>query len=282
MRARHAATPSAVVNRTLTTPCGWSLNTRTLSTGPHLAHSAEISPSSSSASLCSATSPAANMLRRMTVDFSAVSLSSNPPHVSSFSCFCSIIFLSFLLMALALGSYLSPFISNLATVTVMLVVLSARKGAPSSSWQASGTDGSRRYVTSASPLSEPVALSLYSLMRGCRCSSSLISPYLENTVTTSSTVTSSGRPVTYTLVLFFSSNHSAGLAGAAGCPFCFLFLRPAGPAGAAAGAPSAAPASASDDGPPASVALRLRSSAAAPSSPATAALSEGMTSSSPV
>lgn len=38
--------------------------------------------------------------------------------------------------------------------------------------------------------------------------------HLENTPATSSTVTSSGSPVTYTLVLFFSSNHSAGGGGA--------------------------------------------------------------------
>lgn len=44
---------------------------------------------------------------------------------------------------------------------------------------------------------------LYSLMRGCPASSSLMMPHFANTPATSSASVSSGRPVTYTLVFFW-------------------------------------------------------------------------------
>ena len=52
----------------------------------------------------------------------------------------------------------------------------------------------------------------YSLILGEPSSFCLMTPQRENSCAISSSVTPSGRPDTYTLVLFFSSNHSA-------CPF---------------------------------------------------------------
>mmetsp|Transcript_16053 Transcript_16053/g.30837 ORF Transcript_16053/g.30837 Transcript_16053/m.30837 type:complete len:243 (-) Transcript_16053:635-1363(-) len=176
--------------------------------GPSLQHSSAISVSSSDinpGSDCK-TSCGVNMCFRITVHCSRLTMSSNPPQPSPFSCFWIRCF--FFSLVCSLATYSDPFCSNFAADTVMRVLISGRKAVSCMMLTARSTEGRRRYVTKPSPLGRPVALSVYILTLGWPLASSLIIPHLPNTSRISSTVTSSGKPVTYTEVLFLRSNHS--------------------------------------------------------------------------
>ena len=120
------------------------MNTFTLSTAPNFPHSASTSSSSSTLKFKSPNiSSSVNMCLMITVVFFLSLVSSKPPHPSSASCLAMAAALRFLPPWRFLATK-SPFISNFAAVTVMLVPIVCLNGAPSRMVHASWTLGSLR------------------------------------------------------------------------------------------------------------------------------------------